>query len=40
MLLEEYFLHENTSFLQLSPRLQHVSKGPPGKADVMARQYH
>lgn len=40
MLPEEWFLHQNTSFLQLSPRLQRVSKGPPGKADIVARQYH
>lgn len=37
---EEHFLHQNTSFLQLSPRFQHVSKVPPGKAGIVAKQYH
>lgn len=40
MLPEKCFLHQNTLFLQLSPRLQHVSKGAPEKADIMATQFH
>lgn len=39
MLPEESFLHQNTEFLHLSPRLQYISRGFPGKADVMAKQY-